>query len=82
MRLANQKQLSEERIADWDIPQEDLDQGFQPEFFGDCFNCGKAVTNYDFCYGCSQFVCEICNVNMEAYGNHNRMEHLVRVSAD
>ena len=78
MKLANQIQLSEAVKNEWDIPQEDIDEGFVPTSFGPCFNCGKQVSDYDFCYGCHAFVYKECNVNKDACGEHNKLEHLTQ----
>lgn len=44
---------------------------------GKCFNCGKAVTEDDFCFGCKAYVCEECNTNglNVPWGGHDKSAH-------
>jgi hypothetical protein len=77
MKLANEKTLLETQATLWDIPKDVLESGeFSPEFFGPCFNCGRTVSNYEFCYGCHSFICKDCMKDDQTSGEHKREEHL------
>ena len=48
------------------------------ETTGTCDLCGEnPTTNNDFCYGCSQSVCETCSINFNLpFGDHDLEDHL------
>lgn len=93
LALANQKELNkfyisqkrpidgvaltdQERI-DLGIPNDVTRGEYIPHYVGSCFVCGRIVSDFDWCYGCEQFICGICNVNLDVSGKHDMMEHLV-----
>jgi hypothetical protein len=41
-----------------------------------CFNCGAVVDEDSFCYGCSMYICDECDVNMGTHGEHLPEDHL------
>lgn len=44
---------------------------------GNCFNCNKEVGADDYCYGCTNYVCDECSLNMNAGGfGHDPEDHL------
>lgn len=49
-----------------------------PKFAGKCFNCKKDVTQDDYCYGCSSYVCDGCDERGAngAAGIHLPEDHL------
>jgi hypothetical protein len=70
--------LTDKERADYGIPDDVSLEEFIPSYVGPCFNCGRIVSDYDWCYGCKQYVCELCNVNMNISGKHTRSEHLTK----
>ena len=41
-----------------------------------CFFCNCVVGEEHFCYGCGEFVCEICN-EVECVGEHEVKDHRI-----
>ena len=91
MNLANQRQLIQASVSEKTkitkvlSDDERLVMGlegvskeeFTPEYFGPCFNCNKIITDYDWCFGCSSFICQTCNVNgFHVSGQHLKEDHL------
>ena len=44
---------------------------------GECYFCHKQTTDWDFCYGCEQYICDECvgNVDLAPMGKHHVSEH-------
>lgn len=75
--IANQNELAEAHKAQrrkWGIPDDVLPSEYMPAKFGVCYFCKKSLSDYNFCYGCQNFVCETCDL-VEQAGKHTVEEH-------
>lgn len=45
---------------------------------GSCFNCGKPLTQDDYCFGCKEYICDKCDANGVTMppGRHEPTDHL------
>ena len=44
-----------------------------------CFNCGKLLSEDNYCFGCKSFVCDDCDLRQYSgrVGSHPKEDHLI-----
>ena len=78
MGLANQSQLEDKQKTERravGIPDTIGVDEFTPERFGPCHFCGITVSDFNWCYGCNDFICHICDINVNLVKGHTIQDH-------